>query len=406
MRRNEPSFRHDNMRHRWCLRRPSHPMSQACEGRSDYTPVGPPTSLIRDVANLSLRWVLSPHDPEVRRGFGLTTSALHPICDRSDASSVVFHWYRTRVPPDHRTHLRTARRVWQIVVLATQTPLTILLPGLTAGGDLRDHAIRLMNRRGCHRLHPYCTGQGKTSNSNQPDHSSLPFKPPPSYIEAWFVLAALCVSRFRSMASTITRRYRSIVFWTSIRSQSILSANLASCPLAAKVSTTAICIAIRALPAMTSRCKLPSCPRLKAKLLASSINNLCNDDRVVGSRSTRSLPTNLERLRLLTNWAMSLMANPWPVPQGQSATYPVLVQPDIHSSSLCTADYRTFTAYSRLPYIHRGPSVVSPFLPANSALRLRFVHRLFMLAATSSAVDVSGYVIIPSPKVFIRPIFW
>jgi hypothetical protein len=52
-----------------------------------------------------------------------------PICDGPDAGSVVFHWYRAQVPPDHRTHLRTARRVWRMVVLATQTPLTIVLPG-------------------------------------------------------------------------------------------------------------------------------------------------------------------------------------------------------------------------------------------------------------------------------------
>jgi len=33
------------------------------------------------------------------------------------------------------------------------------------------------------------------------------------------------------------------------------------------------------------------------------------------------------------------------------------------------------------------------------------VHRLFMVAATPLTVDASGYVIIPSPKVFARRIF-
>src|SRR5215467_1972149 len=51
-----------------------------------------------------------------------------------------------------------------------------------------------------------------------------------------------------------------------------------------------------------------------ANPVASSINNLSNDDRVIGSRSTRSLPANLDRLRLLTNWAISLIANPRPLP--------------------------------------------------------------------------------------------
>ena len=73
------------------------------------------------------------------------------------------------------------------------------------------------------------------------------------------------------------------------------------------------------------------CPRLKAKLFASSSNILCSDDRVVGSRSTRSLAANRDRLRLLTNWATSLMANPRPVPQAQFATGPILVQRDIRS---------------------------------------------------------------------------
>src|SRR6185437_16802500 len=39
------------------------------------------------------------------------------------------HWYRAHAPPLHRTHLRASRRVWRIVVLATQTPLIRVLPG-------------------------------------------------------------------------------------------------------------------------------------------------------------------------------------------------------------------------------------------------------------------------------------
>jgi len=61
-------------------------------------------------------------------GMALPRRPLRPICDQSDASSVVFHWYAAQAPPDHRTHLRTARRVWRMVVLASQTPLTIVLP--------------------------------------------------------------------------------------------------------------------------------------------------------------------------------------------------------------------------------------------------------------------------------------
>jgi hypothetical protein len=39
------------------------------------------------------------------------------------------HSYKAQAPPCHRTHLRTARRVWRMVVLATHTPLTSVLPG-------------------------------------------------------------------------------------------------------------------------------------------------------------------------------------------------------------------------------------------------------------------------------------
>lgn len=39
------------------------------------------------------------------------------------------HSYAAQTPACHRTHLRTARRVWRIVVLATQTPSIRVLPG-------------------------------------------------------------------------------------------------------------------------------------------------------------------------------------------------------------------------------------------------------------------------------------
>ena len=71
------------------------------------------------------------------------------------------------------------------------------------------------------------------------------------------------------------------------------------------------------LPSMTSRCKLPSLPKLKAKLFASSSNNLCNDDRVVWSRLLEAGPPSLDTLRLPTNSAISLMRILGPVPQDQ-----------------------------------------------------------------------------------------
>jgi hypothetical protein len=40
--------------------------------------------------------------------------------------------------------------------------------------DLRDHAVRLRNRRRCHSLRRCRNRQGEASNSNQPDHSAPP----------------------------------------------------------------------------------------------------------------------------------------------------------------------------------------------------------------------------------------
>jgi hypothetical protein len=66
-----------------------------------------------------------------------TARAPSPLSQRFEAfSDFVYrcrfggvHSYRAQTPPCHRRHLRTARRVWRTVVLATQTPLTRVLPG-------------------------------------------------------------------------------------------------------------------------------------------------------------------------------------------------------------------------------------------------------------------------------------
>jgi hypothetical protein len=48
--------------------------------------------------------------------------------------------------------------------------------GTACFADLRDHAIRLMKRRGRHCLGGGCDGQSKC-NSDQPDHCHLPYDP-------------------------------------------------------------------------------------------------------------------------------------------------------------------------------------------------------------------------------------
>ena len=45
-----------------------------------------------------------------------------------------------------------------------------------AVSHLRDHAVRLRNRRGRHCLRRCCDGKGKASNSYQSDHSSPPLR--------------------------------------------------------------------------------------------------------------------------------------------------------------------------------------------------------------------------------------
>ena len=47
-----------------------------------------------------------------------------PVCD-PDAN----HSYSAQVLPCHRTQRRAARRVWRMIVRATHTPLTRVLPG-------------------------------------------------------------------------------------------------------------------------------------------------------------------------------------------------------------------------------------------------------------------------------------
>src|SRR6476659_9348258 len=45
-----------------------------------------------------------------------------------NAASAGAYSYIAQTPPCQRRHLRTARRVWRTVVLATQTPLIRVLP--------------------------------------------------------------------------------------------------------------------------------------------------------------------------------------------------------------------------------------------------------------------------------------
>src|SRR6185312_17359269 len=53
------------------------------------------------------------------------------------------HLHSTQLRPLHRTHLRAARRVWRMVVLATHTPLTRVRPGPHAA------ATRVIMLSGC-----------------------------------------------------------------------------------------------------------------------------------------------------------------------------------------------------------------------------------------------------------------
>lgn len=74
--------------------------------------------------NIPLRWkrilVHRARDPHAR--------SWRPVCSRPNQFGGL-HSYKAQAPPCHRTHLRTARRVWRMVVLATHTPFTIVLPG-------------------------------------------------------------------------------------------------------------------------------------------------------------------------------------------------------------------------------------------------------------------------------------
>jgi hypothetical protein len=52
-------------------------------------------------------------------------------------------------------------------------------PTCAAGGsDLRDHAVRLRDRRWCYCLRRSCDGQGEASNSKHPEHCFPPVFPP------------------------------------------------------------------------------------------------------------------------------------------------------------------------------------------------------------------------------------
>jgi hypothetical protein len=68
---------------------------------------------------------------------------------------------------------------------------------------------------------------------------------------------------------------------------------------------------------------------------------------------------------------------------------------------------RTSTFRTRSYWVrnwHQGhPEGMGKIVPKPASCSL--VHRLFMLAATPSTADASGYVIRPSPNVFVRRIF-
>src|SRR6476661_7687031 len=59
---------------------------------------------------------------------------------------------------------------------ATTECVIPLHPRATCLTDLRDHAVRLVKRRGRHCLGGGCDCQSKC-NSNQPDHCHLPYEP-------------------------------------------------------------------------------------------------------------------------------------------------------------------------------------------------------------------------------------
>ena len=56
------------------------------------------------------------------------------------------------------------------------TMLIPVHPRATCLADLRDHAVRLMKRRGRHCLGGGCDGQSKC-NSDEPNHCYLPYEP-------------------------------------------------------------------------------------------------------------------------------------------------------------------------------------------------------------------------------------
>jgi hypothetical protein len=75
-----------------------------------------------------------------------------------------------------------------------------------AESDLRDHAVRLSNRRGRHRLRRCCDGEGKSSNSNQPDHASPPLRVDRRLRVAFRVCPlALALARNGRMPSTMEK---------------------------------------------------------------------------------------------------------------------------------------------------------------------------------------------------------
>jgi hypothetical protein len=73
---------------------------------------------------------------DLRKWFGVHEFACRPHASKSSVGKSPGSWlswtasqyHRTQAPPFHLAHLRTSRRTWRLVVLATQTPLIRTLP--------------------------------------------------------------------------------------------------------------------------------------------------------------------------------------------------------------------------------------------------------------------------------------
>jgi hypothetical protein len=89
---------------------------------SDGAAVGRTVNSLNEATKIALAFVLVP--PPIQ-GIG-NAGGVQMQLERQFGG---VHQYAAQTPPCHRRHLRTARRVWRMVVLATQTPLTRVLNG-------------------------------------------------------------------------------------------------------------------------------------------------------------------------------------------------------------------------------------------------------------------------------------